>query len=79
MWYYQSKKDDSADFMGAFIGMGVTESVANRMNEFITKVNAGDIFITKINEANTNAFQDRRISQYIQLRLQYVIAFKKRL
>ena len=42
-----------ADFKGAFMGMGASESVADNMNEFIERVNAGEIFISKRNEANT--------------------------
>jgi uncharacterized protein YbjT (DUF2867 family) len=42
-----------ADFKGAFMGMGASESVADRMNEFIACMNAGDIFIADRNEANT--------------------------
>jgi uncharacterized protein YbjT (DUF2867 family) len=42
-----------ADFKGAFMGMGASESVADKMNEFIVRVNAGDIFIVERTEANT--------------------------
>jgi uncharacterized protein YbjT (DUF2867 family) len=42
-----------ADFKGAFMGMGASESVADKMNEFLTRVNAGDIFVAERNEANT--------------------------
>jgi uncharacterized protein YbjT (DUF2867 family) len=41
------------DFKGAFMGMGALESVADNMNEFIARVNAGEIFIAERNEANT--------------------------
>jgi uncharacterized protein YbjT (DUF2867 family) len=42
-----------ADFKGAFMSMGASESVADNMNEFIERVNAGDIFVSERNEANT--------------------------
>ncbi len=42
-----------ADFKGAFMGMGASESVADKMNEFLTRVNAGEIFIAERTEANT--------------------------
>jgi uncharacterized protein YbjT (DUF2867 family) len=42
-----------ADFKGAFVGMGASESVADKMNEFLVSVNAGDIFIVERNDANT--------------------------
>ena len=42
-----------ADFKGAFMGMGASESVADKMNEFLVRVNAGEIFISERNEANT--------------------------
>jgi uncharacterized protein YbjT (DUF2867 family) len=42
-----------ADFKGAFMGMGASESVADKMNEFLQRVNAGDIFVSERNEANT--------------------------
>ena len=42
-----------ADFKGAFMGMGASESVADNMNEFIEGVNAGEIFVSARNEANT--------------------------
>jgi len=41
------------DFKGAFMGMGASESVADKMNEFLVKLNAGEIFIAERNEANT--------------------------
>ena len=41
------------DFKGAFMGMGASESVADNMNEFLKRLNAGEIFISKRNEANT--------------------------
>jgi len=41
------------DFKGAFMGMGASESVADKMNEFLVRVNAGEIFIAERNEANT--------------------------
>ena len=41
------------DFKGAFRGMGASESVADKMNEFIRRVNAGDVFIAERNEENT--------------------------
>ncbi len=42
-----------ADFKDAFMGMGASENVADKMNEFLVRVNAGDVFIAKRNEANT--------------------------
>ena len=42
-----------ADFKGAFMKMGASESVADKMNEFLERVNAGDIFVAEINESNT--------------------------
>ena len=42
-----------ADFKGAFMAMGASESVADNMNEFIERVNAGEVFISERNEANT--------------------------
>jgi uncharacterized protein YbjT (DUF2867 family) len=42
-----------ADFKGAFMGMGASESFADKMNEFLTRVNAGDIFIAERNGTNT--------------------------
>jgi uncharacterized protein YbjT (DUF2867 family) len=42
-----------ADFKGAFMGMGASESVADKMNEFLMRVNAGEIFISERNEENT--------------------------
>lgn len=42
-----------SDFKGAFMGMGASESVADKMNEFLTKVNAGEVFITSRNADNT--------------------------
>ena len=41
------------DFKGAFMGMGASESVADKMNEFLVRVNAGEIFIAERNEENT--------------------------
>jgi len=42
-----------ADFKGAFMGMGASESVADKMNEFLVRVNAGEVFIAERDEANT--------------------------
>jgi len=42
-----------ADFKGAFMGMGASESVADKMNEFLVRVNAGEIFVSERNEENT--------------------------
>jgi len=42
-----------ADFKSAFMGMGASESVADKMNEFLERVNAEEIFIAERNEANT--------------------------
>ncbi len=41
------------DFKGAFMGMGASESVANKMNQFIKRVNAGNIFVAERNSENT--------------------------
>ena len=35
------------------MGMGASESVADKMNEFVARVNAGEVFIAERNEANT--------------------------
>jgi len=42
-----------ADFKTAFMGMGASESVADKMNEFLVRVNAGDVFVAERNDANT--------------------------
>jgi uncharacterized protein YbjT (DUF2867 family) len=42
-----------SDFKGAFMGMGASENVADKMNEFLVRVNAGEIFVSKRNESNT--------------------------
>jgi len=42
-----------ADFKEAFIQMGASESVANKMNEFIARINAEEIFIAERTEENT--------------------------
>ncbi len=42
-----------ADFKGAFMRMGASESVADKMNEFLVRVNAGDVFVAGRNEENT--------------------------
>ncbi len=42
-----------AVFKVAFMGMGASESVADKMNEFLVKVNAGEIFVSERNEQNT--------------------------
>lgn len=42
-----------ADFKSAFMGMGASESVADKMNEFLMRVNAGEIFVAERNEENT--------------------------
>ena len=34
--------------------MGASESVADKMNEFLDRVNAGEVFISGRNEANTS-------------------------
>ena len=41
------------DFKQAFMGMGASESLADKMNEFIERVNAGEIIISERNKANT--------------------------
>jgi uncharacterized protein YbjT (DUF2867 family) len=41
-----------ADFKGALMGMGASESVADNMNEFLARVNAGDIFVTDRDDGN---------------------------
>ena len=40
-------------FKGAFMEMGASQSVADKMNEFLTRVNAGDIFVAERNAENT--------------------------
>ncbi len=42
-----------ADFKGAFMGMGASESVADKMNEFLVRLNAGEIFVSERNGGNT--------------------------
>ncbi len=41
------------DFKGAFMGMGASENVADNMNEFIEKLNGGEITAAERNDANT--------------------------
>ena len=41
------------DFKGTFMGLGASESVADKMNEFLMRVNAGEIFVAERNEENT--------------------------
>lgn len=41
------------DFKGAFIGMGASESLADNMNEFIERVNSGEVVVSARNGANT--------------------------
>ncbi len=41
------------DFKGAFMGMGASESVADRMNEFIATLNAGKITIAERTKEST--------------------------
>ncbi len=43
------------DFKSAFMGMGASESVADNMNEFIERVNAGEVFISERNIENTTS------------------------
>ncbi len=52
-----------ADFKGAFMGMGASESVADKMNEFLVRVNAGEIFVAKRNEENTTPTTIEEFSQ----------------
>ena len=42
-----------ADFKGAFMGMGASESVADKMNQFLTRVNAGEVYVAEINAEST--------------------------
>jgi uncharacterized protein YbjT (DUF2867 family) len=42
-----------ADFKNAFMGMGASESVVDKMNEFLMRVNAGDIFVAERTAGNT--------------------------
>ncbi len=42
-----------ADFKVAFMGMGASEGVADKMNEFLVRLNAGEIFVSERNEENT--------------------------
>ena len=51
------------DFKGAFMGMGASESVADKMNQFLTLVNAGEIFVTERNKANTTPTTIEEFSQ----------------
>ena len=41
------------DFKGAFMGMGASENVADNMNEFIKKLNDGEISTAERNDENT--------------------------
>jgi len=41
------------DFKGAFMGMGASENVADNMNEFIKKLNGGEISTVERNDENT--------------------------
>ena len=41
------------DFKGAFMGMGASENVADNMNEFIKKLNDGEISTVERNDTNT--------------------------
>ena len=41
------------DFKGAFMGMCASESVADKMNEFLGRVNAGEVFVAERNEEST--------------------------
>jgi uncharacterized protein YbjT (DUF2867 family) len=41
------------DFKGAFMGMGASESVADNMNEFLERVNAGDVFFAERTKEST--------------------------
>ncbi|TDI69540.1 MAG: NAD-dependent epimerase/dehydratase family protein [Bacteroidetes bacterium] len=43
------------DFKSAFMGMGASESVADNMNEFIERLNAGEVFILERNIENTTS------------------------
>ncbi len=43
------------DFKSAFMGMGASESVADNMNEFIERVNTGEVFISQRNIENTTS------------------------
>ena len=51
------------DFKGAFMGMGASESVADKMNEFLVRVNAGEIFIAERNAESTNPTTIEEFSQ----------------
>ncbi len=42
-----------ADFKGALMGMGASGSVADNMNAFIGKLNAGEVFVSERNASNT--------------------------
>ncbi|NOX45970.1 MAG: NAD(P)H-binding protein [Chlorobi bacterium] len=52
-----------ADFKAAFMGMGASESVADKMNEFLVRVNAGEIFVSERNEENTTPTTIEEFSQ----------------
>jgi uncharacterized protein YbjT (DUF2867 family) len=41
------------DFKQAFIGMGASENVADKMNEFIMRVNEGKVVVSERNKENT--------------------------
>ena len=41
------------DFKNIFMRLGATENVADNMNQFLTRVNAGDIYVTKRDSSNT--------------------------
>ena len=51
------------DFKGAFMGMGASESVADKMNEFLVRVNAGEIFITERHAESTTPTTIEEFSQ----------------
>ena len=52
-----------ADFKGAFMGMGASENVADKMNEFLLRLNAGEVFIAERNEENTTPTTIENFSQ----------------
>jgi uncharacterized protein YbjT (DUF2867 family) len=41
------------DFKSAFMGMGASENVADKMNEFLKRVNEGEVFIAERDEEST--------------------------
>jgi uncharacterized protein YbjT (DUF2867 family) len=51
------------DFKGAFMGMGASNSVADKMNQFLTRVNAGEVFVAERNDGNTTPTTIKEFSE----------------